>query len=153
MPIIETGIMCGACTAFLMSRYLFKDIIKKRISEHRWFSRNFNTLNDILNTEGAKMVALMRLTFTPFGMTSYALGVTSIPLSDFMLGTSAYFFNFPMQVFIGCRLQGFTSGDQSLENSVLLIEILITVIVSVILGYYAKHVVEAKISKEKRDSV
>jgi uncharacterized membrane protein YdjX (TVP38/TMEM64 family) len=53
---------------------------------------------------GITMVALLRLTFAPFSVCCYVLGVTSIGLIDFLIGTLSYGLNEAMQVFIGCSL-------------------------------------------------
>ena len=73
------------------------------------------------------------------------LGVTSISLHDFILGSCSYLFNLSMQVFIGCGLfsmqsQGggeSLSAHSSMHNTVLIIEISVSVVVTVIMGYYA----------------
>lgn len=55
-------------------------------------------------TNGLLFVALLRLMFVPFGGTSYLLGVTSVGLLDFMLGTAFYIFKIILGVFLGCTL-------------------------------------------------
>ena len=62
------------------------------------------------------MVALLRLTFAPFSASCYILGVTSIGLFDYLIGTLSYGLNEAMQVFIGCSLytmqkSGASEGD------------------------------------------
>ena len=37
-------------------------------------------IDAILETDGIKVIALLRLTFAPFGVTSYILGVSSISI-------------------------------------------------------------------------
>ena len=70
--------------------------------------RNFNNYkaaqDSILIEKGAQSVALLRLTFFPFGLCSYILGVTSISPLKYMIGTSTYAVNAIMQVFIGSQL-------------------------------------------------
>jgi uncharacterized membrane protein YdjX (TVP38/TMEM64 family) len=50
-------------------------------------------INEILADEGIKITGLIRLTFAPFGITSYVLGVSSISFSDYMLGNASYIIN------------------------------------------------------------
>jgi len=50
-------------------------------------------IDEIITTEGVKVIGLMRLTFAPFGITSYVMGVTSISLTDYMLGNASYIIN------------------------------------------------------------
>jgi uncharacterized membrane protein YdjX (TVP38/TMEM64 family) len=61
-------------------------------------------IDQIIADEGMATVGLMRLTFAPFGVTSYVFGVTSISLRDYMLGNMTYIFNCCTQCFIGCSL-------------------------------------------------
>lgn len=61
-------------------------------------------MNEIITTEGIKIVALLRLTFAPFGVTSYIFGVSDISLTDYMLGNLSYIINSCSQSFIGCSL-------------------------------------------------
>lgn len=56
-------------------------------------SLNFRMMNEIINTEGIKIVALLRLTFAPFGVTSYVFGVSDITFGDYMLGNLSYIIN------------------------------------------------------------
>ena len=56
----------------------------------------------MLASEGITVVALLRLTFAPFGVSNYILGVTSIALSDFLIGTCSYVLNCALQVLLGC---------------------------------------------------
>mmetsp|Transcript_8516 Transcript_8516/g.14350 ORF Transcript_8516/g.14350 Transcript_8516/m.14350 type:complete len:220 (+) Transcript_8516:223-882(+) len=107
VPIVLVGCLLGAALAFLLSRHLFKNFVKKQIENSgEWINRNFRAIDELLVAQGITIVALIRLTFAPFGITSYVLGVTSIPLVDFAIGTLAYIFNAAMQVFIGCSLFG-----------------------------------------------
>jgi len=50
-------------------------------------------MNEIITTEGVKIVALIRLTFAPFGISSYVFGVSDISLADYMLGNLSYIIN------------------------------------------------------------
>jgi len=94
VPIIFTGCLSGAILAFLMSRYLFKDFMKAQVLGYSpWLAWNFKMMNLIVQTDGCKIVALIRLTFAPFGITSYILGVSDITLCDYILGNMTYIFN------------------------------------------------------------
>lgn len=69
-----------------------------------WVQRNFTAIDEVLLASGITMVALLRLTFAPFAVCCYILGVTSIGLVDYLIGTLSYGLNEAMQVFIGCSL-------------------------------------------------
>ena len=44
----------------------------------------------MFKTDGILFVALLRLAFIPFGLTSYLLGVTSVSVFDYMVGTTVF---------------------------------------------------------------
>ena len=96
----------------MLSRYLFRSFIHQQInSQGEWLTNNFNVINDLLVNQGIKIVALLRLTFAPYGISSYILGVTQISLIDFVIGTLAYTFNCSMQIFIGCSLYSMNGNE------------------------------------------
>ena len=97
-------------------------------------------------------MALVRVTFAPFGVTSYLLGVTSISVGQFLIGTSGYIINVVMQVFIGCSLFSMniakTTNDwkrNTVSDIVLAIEILLSAVITGVMGYYAKKLVQEKL--------
>ena len=104
VPIVFTGTVLGGLGAFMLSRYLFKDFIKDQISHSTWLSHNFNIIDEIITEEGKLIVALIRLTFAPFGITSYIMGVSSIKFWDFAIGHLSYIFMSSSLCFIGCSL-------------------------------------------------
>ena len=160
VPIIYVGCLLGALMSFLISRYLFKDVIKNMIQESAWLNYNFKMIDEIIKSEGIKVVGLVRLTFAPFGITSYIVGVTSISLGDYMLGNLSYIINCCTQVFIGCSLYTAVTphhkhnlelnSDKTLTRLTFVLEICFTIIVTIVIGYLAKNILEKKL-KEKEE--
>ena len=73
----------GACLAFLVSRYLARNLIKKRLNGARW-----RQLDQQVADQGWKMVALTRLIpLFPFNLLNYAFGLTGIKFSHYALAT------------------------------------------------------------------
>ena len=147
------GVMCGAICAFLLSRHLFKDQIKKQIAKNEWLSRNFKAIDEVLLVSGITIVALLRLTFAPFAVSCYVLGVTSIALFDYIIGSLSYVLNEAMQVFIGCSLytmqkSGNEGGDNKTQVYILIVEIILTVAITLIMGFYANKLVKEKLEME-----
>lgn len=110
VPVILLGCTIGACCAFLLSRYLFKEQIQKQIQNSEWLSRNFRAIDELLLVQGITIVALLRLTFAPYAVCAYILGVTSIGLFEFIVGSLSYAMNEAMQVLIGCSLYSVQKG-------------------------------------------
>ena len=153
VPIVYVGSELGALSAFLVSRYMFKDFIKDQIRSHSWLNNNFNMIDAILETEGVKVIALLRLTFAPFGVTSYILGVSSISVKSYMMGNSSYIINCCSQCFIGCSLFTATTNVDVKANDythlTFIVEILLTVIITIFIGYIAKNILENKLREQE----
>lgn len=78
-----TSATAGACLAFLVSRYLARDLIKSRLAGARW-----RQLDQQVGDQGWKMVALTRLIpLFPFNLLNYAFGLTGIKFRHYALAT------------------------------------------------------------------
>lgn len=93
IPVSMSGVLTGSLISFALSRYLFKQMVTRQIEQSPWVFRNFKAIDSLLASEGITVVALLRLTFAPFGISNYILGVTSISLTHYMLGTCSYVLN------------------------------------------------------------
>jgi uncharacterized membrane protein YdjX (TVP38/TMEM64 family) len=111
-------------------------------------------MNEIVSTDGTKIVALLRLTFAPFGIVSYILGVSDISICDYLLGNMTYIFNCTAQCFIGCslyqaavneNLKGISQEKNYTSRLTFIIEIMFTIIVTIAIGYVSKNIIEKKL--------
>ena len=148
--VIFVGMMLGALCAILLSRYLFAEFLKKKIakSKHR-YAKNFKVIDREFVTNGIVMVGLIRLMAINFGVVSYLLGVTSVSILDYMIGTTVSIVYIILFVLIGCTIWEATasqnsnsdggSGDQLPQESknqlilIICIEVVFTVIVTVVI--------------------
>jgi len=77
-----TGATIGASLAFLISRYLGADWVKRRAGPR------IKRLDDGVSAEGWRFVAFVRLVpLFPFNLLNYALGLTRIPFLAYVLAT------------------------------------------------------------------
>jgi len=105
VPVIFAGMMLGALAVIYLSRYLIADWIKKQIRKSKSsYAKNFKVIDSMFVTNGILFVALLRLMWIPFGLTSYLLGVTSISVVDYMLGTCAVIVMIVLYVLLGCTI-------------------------------------------------
>jgi uncharacterized membrane protein YdjX (TVP38/TMEM64 family) len=75
-----TGATIGASLAFLVARYLARDWVAQRAG------RRLRQLIDGVDAEGWRFVAFVRLVpLFPFNLLNYALGLTRIPLTHYVL--------------------------------------------------------------------
>ena len=102
------------------------------------------------------MTVLLRLIFIPFGFTSYILGVTSLPLCPYLIGTSVYCIKASLYCFMGCALYQLhirkTNGEKGYENIAFLAEILATGLFTVFISLQAKKVFENKLRRKSIQS-
>lgn len=92
---------------------------------------------------GILLVALIRLMFLPFGFSSYLLGVTSVTLLDYMVGSSVYIVKIMLFVFLGCSIYQASEDCQDGQHNntamiILITEIVLTVIATIVITIWAK---------------
>ena len=80
------GSLLGAAIAFGLSRSLFRPTIERLVSRHG----RLRHLDAAVSRDGWKLVCLLRLSpVMPFSATSYVLGLSTIGLPDYLLGSLA----------------------------------------------------------------
>ena len=74
----------GSCLAFLVSRYLARSAVEKKIEG----KPKFSAIDRAVETEGLKIVFLLRLTpAIPFNLLNYALGLTRVRFADYAIAS------------------------------------------------------------------
>ena len=80
------GTLVGAVLAFLLARSVFRPAVGRALSRRPRLER----LDEAVSRDGWRIVCLLRISpVMPFAMTSYALGLTSLALRDYLIGTLA----------------------------------------------------------------
>ena len=75
----------GAAAAFLVSRYLARDLIKGKLQSYP----KLKAIEEQVSAEGIKIVLLLRLApLVPFTILNYALGVTDISFGSYTVATA-----------------------------------------------------------------
>ena len=74
----------GASAAFLISRYLARGAVERRLAGHAKFS----AIDRAVGREGRRIVFLLRLSpLFPFNLLNYALGLTRVRFLDFVVAS------------------------------------------------------------------
>ena len=74
----------GSTLAFLISRYLARGLVERRIRDNARFA----SLDRAIGENGLRIMFLLRLSPAfPFSFLNYALGLTSVRLRDFLLAS------------------------------------------------------------------
>jgi len=99
------GATIAANLTFLLGRYLARDWIARKIQTQP----KFKAVDDAVAREGWKIVALIRLApVFPFSFTSYAFGLTRIPLWEYFLANFTMLPGTLMYVYFGTLLSDLT---------------------------------------------
>ncbi len=78
------GANLGACAAFLLGRTLAREWVERKVAENP----KFVAMEEAVAKEGFKIVLLLRLSpVFPFNFLNYALGLTKVSLSDYVLAS------------------------------------------------------------------
>lgn len=81
---VSAGSVAGACAAFLLSRYLLRDWIERKLAR----SPRLRALDRAVDEQGFKIVFLARLSpLLPFGVLNYAFGASKISFGRYALAT------------------------------------------------------------------
>jgi uncharacterized membrane protein YdjX (TVP38/TMEM64 family) len=77
-----TAAVIGSSVAFLISRYVARSVIEKRLSGNARFA----AIDRAVGAEGRKIVFLLRLSpVFPFSLLNYGLGLTQVRLADYLI--------------------------------------------------------------------
>jgi uncharacterized membrane protein YdjX (TVP38/TMEM64 family) len=80
---VFVGALLGSTAAFLVGRYLARDWVEGRIGG----DARFEALDRSIGSQGLRLVTLLRLTpVMPYNLLNYALGLTRVSLSHYVLG-------------------------------------------------------------------
>jgi uncharacterized membrane protein YdjX (TVP38/TMEM64 family) len=74
----------GSCLAFLVSRYLARSAVERKLEG----KPKFSAIDRAVEAEGLKIVFLLRLTpAVPFNLLNYALGLTRVRFADYLIAS------------------------------------------------------------------
>ena len=103
--VISVAVLVGALAAILLSRYLFANLLKRKIAKSKnKYARSFQAIDEEFITNGVCFVSLIRLLCLNFGVVSYVLGVTSVSLCGYLLGTISSIVYIVLFALIGCSI-------------------------------------------------
>jgi uncharacterized membrane protein YdjX (TVP38/TMEM64 family) len=144
------GATLGAIAALLLSRYLLRSWIRKRIAQHP----SFIAFDQTLATAGLKLVILTRLSpLFPFNLLNYAFGLTGVSLRDYTLGSIGMLPGTLLYVYLGsltsdlARL-GTVQQPPALQWGFRLIGLAATVIVTVYITKLARQALDEVVTKQ-----
>jgi uncharacterized membrane protein YdjX (TVP38/TMEM64 family) len=132
--------MAGAVAAFFLSRSLFRPTIERLIAARP----RLHNFDGLIAQDGLRLVCLLRISpVMPFSVTSYMLGLSSIDLRSYTIGTLASLPALCGYVFVGtladASLSGWMSGADPLRWILLGIGAAAMAVLTVRLGYMVRR--------------
>lgn len=135
---VSIGSTLGASCAFMVSRYLIRKSIEKRVLKNK----KFQSIDNEIDEQGWKIVILARLSpIIPFFLLNYALGITKIRFIHFIFaswvgmipGTTVY-------VLLGTMGGAFINGKKSSFEWLLLgMGLIATILVTLLISKIVKN--------------
>jgi uncharacterized membrane protein YdjX (TVP38/TMEM64 family) len=141
--LVLVGATLGATAAFLVGRYFARDWVKHQVAHHPRFA----AVDAAVAREGWKIVLLTRLCpVFPFIFLNYALGLTSIALRPYVIGTVVGIVPaMVMLVYVGSAANAAASQERTPAQWALYgVGLAATVLVSVHLTRVARRALEEK---------
>jgi uncharacterized membrane protein YdjX (TVP38/TMEM64 family) len=141
------GATLGASAAFLVSRYVARGLVERRVAGNERFQR----LDRAIAEDGRKIVFLLRLSpVFPFSLLNYALGLSRVRFVDFVLASVGMLPGTVLYVYYG-KLAGdvaaVASGGAPVRGAgyyaVLAVGLLATVLVTTIITRVASRSLRA----------
>jgi len=121
--------LMGAVIAFLLSRSLLRPFVERKLSA----TPRLSSLDGQIRNQGWRLVCTLRLSpVAPFAATSYALGLSSITLREYLVGTLASLPPLLAYVLAGATVKtgasAWSGGETSLRIACLIVGALATAI-------------------------
>ncbi len=144
------GAMIGATAAFLIARYAARGLVERRLADNPRFA----AIDRAVGAEGLKIVTLLRLSpVVPFSLLNYALGLTHVRLTDYLVamigivpGTLLYVYYGKVGGDLAALASGAHPSGGAASTAMLILGLVATIAVTVLIGRIARraldHVIE-----------
>jgi uncharacterized membrane protein YdjX (TVP38/TMEM64 family) len=144
--LVSISATLGATAAFLVGRYLARDWVARKIEQNP----KFKTIDRAVAEEGWKIVGLLRLSpLFPFSLLNYALGLTQVPLREYVL--ASWIGMMPgtvMYVYIGSLAQAGARKTTPAEWALRAVGLVATIAVTVLLTRIARKALSKRLNHE-----
>ena len=146
---VLTGATLGACAAFLIARYVARDMVEARIRDNPRFA----AIDRAMGGEGLKLVLLLRLSpIFPFNLLNYALGLTKVRFRDFAIacagmlpGTLLYVYSGKVAGDVAAAVAGQAQPRGTATYVLLAVGLVATVVATAIITRTARRALEAQV--------
>jgi uncharacterized membrane protein YdjX (TVP38/TMEM64 family) len=140
-PLVYVGVSVPSILAFLAARHLARD----RLSAFLAKRPKYRSVDKAVGAGGWKVVALLRLSpMVPFNLQNYALGVTAISFSQYLVGTLLGITpGVAIYVYFGIFGYGLNKGPSVLDWVLLGLGVIATIVLGIVVTRKTRRVFEA----------
>ncbi len=130
-----TGVLLGAAIAFALSR----SVLRASLAPLFMPGGRLDQIDSAISADGWRLVLLLRASpIIPFSVTSYALGLSSVTVRDYALGTLAALPALFLYVLLGTvgtvGLRALNDQDSSLRFALICLAVVATTLLSIRIG-------------------
>ncbi len=148
------GATIGATGAFLVGRYLARGWVSEKIAGNE----KFKAIDAAVGEEGLKIVTLLRLSpVFPFNLLNYGMGVTSVSLKDYFIGSVGMIPGTIMYVYIGSLAGSLATigsssqpTDETVQWIIRIVGFIATVAVTVYVTKIAQKALNDRVGNESK---
>ena len=142
------GCLLSAVISFISSRYYFKKEVNHFIKDNEIIGKYYKVIKkteDIMkNEDWFEIIGLSRLApISPYQLFSLFWGITEVPLWIYILGTLWVIPSVIFETYMGTQIKDL---DNILNNNTKLTHLIAVVVISVIIGFVADHIINSRIS-------
>jgi uncharacterized membrane protein YdjX (TVP38/TMEM64 family) len=143
----------GSSLAFLVSRYLARGVVERRLAGNR----SFAAIDRAIGREGRKIVLLLRLSpVFPFNLLNYGLGLTGVRFADYVVASLGMLPGTLLYVYLGkvggelaAAAGGAETGRSSAEWALLSVGLLATAAVTLLVTRIARRALAEATGEEE----
>jgi uncharacterized membrane protein YdjX (TVP38/TMEM64 family) len=143
-----TGSVLGGSVAFLIARHLAREPVAKRVARNPKLA----IIDRSIGREGARIVFLLRLSpAVPFVLSNYALGITQVRYSHFVMGTLGL-----VPMVLAFAAYGNAAGATTINGKaqtppwMLGVGLVATILLGVVLGRIAQRALRAESTRNNQ---
>lgn len=148
---VAVGATIGAALAFLISRYVARRAIERRLEGNE----RFQAIDRAVGTQGLKIVFLLRLSpIFPFNLLNYALGLTKVRFLDYVLASAGMLPGTFLYVYYGKTagdLANLASGAEQAQGPEKWIFTVVGLIATIAVTTYVTRLARRALQQEVKD--
>ena len=130
----------------IIGRYIFRELFVEWVQKHKIM----RAIDIALHKKGIKIILLLRMTpIMPFSILNYAIGVTSVRVSDFFIGGVGCIPEMVIILYFGTAISNIKKAAQGEfdQGTVFIIMMIVGTIIGIIAIFYISYLAKQELSR------